>query len=322
MNVAVWGRCAAFLMAAAAVAGQKSPASDWMSDAKVGAFMHFLPGPSNFQLVDKFDVPAVAKQVSDSGVRYFVLTLGQNSGFMNAPNAAYGAVTGYAPGERCAARDLPMELAAALKPYGIRLMLYLPCQTPNGDLRAVRAFGLTETPVNGDRKIDLAFAQKWAQVIREWSDRYGDRVSGWWFDGGYAWVGFNDEIARVYAEAAKHGNPNAVVTFNPGVSLKRWTDAEDYTAGELNEPFPHTCGGRWMEGSQWHVLTFLGKTWGRRDTRYSDGQWTQWVGGVTSRGGAVTLDLGPNYDVSAAPAGTFSDTQLKQLRAIVDAARN
>jgi len=41
----------------------------------------------------------------------------------------------------------------------------------------------------------------------------------------------------VYAAAAKSGNPKAVVTFNPGVSLKRWTAAEDYTAGELNEPF-------------------------------------------------------------------------------------
>ena len=292
-----------------------------MAEAKIGAFMHFLPGASNYPLVGAFDVPAVAKQLADSGVRYFVFTLGQNSGYMNSPNVAYGAVTGYAPGERCSKRDLPQELAAALKPYGIRLMLYLPCQTPNGDLRAVSAFGLPETPANGDRKIDRAFAQKWVAVIREWSDRYGDEVSGWWFDGGYGHVGFNSEIARVYAEAAKHGNPKAVVTFNPGVSLKRWTDAEDYTAGELNDPFTHPCGGRWLEGSQWHALTFLGSRWGARDTRHSDEAWAKWVGEVTAKGGAVTLDLGPNYDAAAAPVGTFSEAQLKQLRAIVDAAR-
>jgi hypothetical protein len=214
-----------------------------------------------------------------------------------------------------------MELAAALKPCGVRLLLYLPCQTPNGDLQAVRAFGLPETPVNGDRKIDLAFARKWAEVIKEWSDRYGDAVSGWWFDGGYEWVGFNSEIAKMYAEAAKHGNPQSVVTFNPGVSLKRWTAAEDYTAGELNEPFTHPCDGRWLEDSQWHVLTFLGKTWGKRDTRYPDALWAKWVGAVTSKGGAVTLDLGPNYDPAAAPVGTFDEAQVKQLRAIVRAAR-
>ena len=292
-----------------------------MTDAKVGAFMHFLPGASTFPLVEKFDVPAVAKQLADSGVRYFVFTLGQNSGYMNAPNAAYDAVAGYAPGERCSKRDLPRELATALKPYGIRFMLYLPCQTPNGDLRAVHAFGLPETPLHGDRKIDVAFAQKWADVIREWSDRYAEAVSGWWFDGGYGQVGFNAEIARAYAAAVRHGNPQAVVTFNPGVSLKRWTDSEDFTAGELNEPFTHPCAGRWLDGSQWHVLTFLGKTWGKRDTRYTGEEWAKWVGSVTAKGGVVTLDLGPNYDASLAPVGTFSEGQLKQLRTIVDAAR-
>lgn len=321
MNAFLRGICLAFLTAVAVTAGEKNPATDWMAEAKVGAFMHFLPGESNFPLVEKFDVPAVAKQLADSGVRYFVFTLGQNSGYMNSPNAAYGAVTGYAPGERCSKRDLPMELAAALKPYGIRFMLYLPCQTPNGDLRAIRAFGLPEAPVNGDRKIDPAFAQKWAGVIREWSDRYGGAVSGWWFDGGYPWVGFGSDIARVYAAAVKHGNPKAVVTFNPGVSLKRWTGAEDYTAGELNDPFTQPCGGRWLDGSQWHVLTFLGKSWGARDTRHPDEEWIKWVGEVTAQGGAVTLDMGPNYNASVAPVGTFSEAQLKQLRLIVNAAR-
>jgi hypothetical protein len=321
MNRVTRAFCAFVLIAGFVTAGERNPASDWMVEAKVGAFMHFLPGASNFPLVGTFDVQAVEKQLAESGVGYFVFTLGQNSGYMNAPSAAYGAVTGYAPGERCSTRDLPMELAAALKPHGIRLMLYLPCQTPNGDLRAVRAFGLPEAPVSRDRKIDLAFAQKWAGVIREWSDRYGDAVSGWWFDGGYEWVGFNSGIARVYAEAAKHGNPKALVTFNPGVSLKRWTDAEDYTAGELNDPFSYSCEGRWLGGSQWQVLTFLGKSWGARDPRHPDAAWTPWVSAVTAKGGAVTLDMGPNYDAAVAPVGTFSEAHMKQLRLIVRAAR-
>jgi hypothetical protein len=309
----------AFLMAGAVGAEEKNAATDWMFAAKVGAFMHFLPGST--EAVSRFDVDGVARQLAESGVRYFVFTLGQNSGFMNAPNATYERLAGYAPNARCSARDLPLELAEALASRGIRLLLYLPCQTPNRDLQAIQAFGLPEKPVNGDRKIDAAFAQKWAQVIREWSDRYGDRVSGWWFDGGYAGVGFNGEIARTYAEAAKHGNPKSVVTFNPGVSLKRWTDAEDYTAGELNEPFAHACAGRWLDGSQWHVLTFLGKTWGRRDTRFTDEQWAAWGAAVTAKGGCVTLDLGPNYDASAAPVGTLDAAQLRQLKAVAYASR-
>ena len=316
-----WVYAAVLLAAGATTAAERNPATDWMPEAKVGAFMHFLPNAANFALVDKFDVPAVAKQLADSGVGYFVFTLGQNSGYMNAPNAAYDAAAGTAPGARCAKRDLPRELAAALRPHGIRFLLYLPCQTPNRDLPAIRAFGLPETPANGDRKIDAAFAEKWARVIREWSDRYGDTVSGWWFDGGYARVGFNSEISRVYAAAAKHGNPRAVVTFNPGVSLKRWTDAEDYTAGELNDPFGVPCAGRWLDGSQWHALTFLGGHWGARDVRHPDAAWAKWVGEVTAMGGAVTLDCGPNYDPAAGPVGTLCEAQLKQLRTIVAAVR-
>ena len=99
-----------------------------------------------------------------------------------------------------------------------------------------------------DQPIDLEFARKWAEVIQEWSDRYGDKVAGWWFDGGYEHVRFNEAIAEVYATAVKHGNPNAIVTFNPGVRLIRHTQAEDYTAGELNDPFNRapslTLGGR------------------------------------------------------------------------------
>jgi hypothetical protein len=318
---AVFVVCTVAVCALAVTAGERNPATDWMPAAKVGAFMHFLPGESNFAGVEKFDVPAVTKQLVDAGVRYFVFTLGQNSGYMNAPNDTYETIAGYAANERCAKRDLPMELALALKPHGIRFMLYLPCQTPNRDLQAIRAFGLSETPAKGDRKIDLVFAKKWAHVIREWSDRYGDHVSGWWFDGGYAWVGFTNEIAQVYADAAKHGNPNAVVTFNPGVSLKRWTDVEDYTAGELNEPFTHTCESRWLDRSQWHVLTYLGKTWGKRDTRYTDEQWARWVAAVTANGGCVTFDLGPNDSDEKSPVGLLDEAQLRQLRTIVNAAR-
>mgnify|MGYP003587274338 CR=1 FL=1 len=42
---------AAALLAAAATAGDKNPATDWMAQAKVGAFMHFLPGATNVKLL-------------------------------------------------------------------------------------------------------------------------------------------------------------------------------------------------------------------------------------------------------------------------------
>ena len=303
-----------------AQAEPNNPNTDWFRDAKYGIFMHFLPADSKgLALVGQFDVESLAGQLHQAGAKYFVLTLGQNSGYFNSPNATYDRYTGYVAGERCAKRDLPMDLYRALQPKGIRLMLYLPCQAPNEDGRAQRAFGLPEG--NQDQPIDLAFARKWAEVIGEWSERYGDKVAGWWFDGGYEHIHFNEAIAAIYARAVKRGNPKAIVTFNPGVRVVHYTQAEDYTAGELNEPFGHIPTSRWLEGSQWHALTFLGASWGRRNTRYASHQWADWVKAVTSRGGVVTLDMGPNYDSKAGSVGALDSAQLKQIEAVKAALR-
>ena len=294
--------------------------TDWFHAAHYGVFMHFLPGDAQgLERVREFDVEALARQLEAAGAGYFVLTLGQNSGYFNSPNAAYDRLAGYAPGARCAQRDLPLAVYRALRPRGIRLLLYLPCQVPNRDRQAQAAFGLPVGPA--DQPIDLAFARKWARVIQEWGDRYGDKVAGWWFDGGYAHIHFSEAIAQVYARAAKHGNPKAIVTFNPGVRVIHYTAAEDYTAGELNEPFDQLPAGRWLDGSQWHALTFLGSGWAQRNTRYTTAQWAAWVGAVVDQGGVVTLDLGPNYDPQAGPIGSLAPAQLQQVQAVRDRVR-
>jgi hypothetical protein len=290
-------------------------AADWLKDARLGVFMHFLPGDAQrLAKVDDFDVSALTRQLKAMGASYFVLTLGQNSGFFNSPNTVYDRFLGSTPGERCARRDLPLDVHCALQPEGIRLMLYLPCQTPNGDPRAQKAFGLPEG--RKDQPIDEEFAHKWASVIHEWSARYGDQVAGWWFDGGYQHIHFNEAIARIYADAVKRGNSKAIVTFNPGVRLLRHTRAEDYTAGELNEPFDVVPTSRWVDGSQWHALTYLGSSWSRRDTRHPTQRWVKWIRTVVEKGGAVTLDLGPNWNPAEGPIGSLDEAQVAQVKAI------
>lgn len=298
-----------------APAAQPGSQAGWLHDARLGAFMHFLPGDAaGFATVKDFDAVALAQQLDAMGAKYFVFTLGQNSGYFNAPNAAYDRITGYQPGQRCAQRDLPLDLYQALHAKGIRLMLYLPCQAPNRDAQAQKAFGLAQG--GKDQRIDPAFAKRWAEVIYEWSARYGDKVAGWWFDGGYQHIGFNEDIAGVYAAAVKRGNPKAIVTFNPGIKLIRYTQAEDYTAGELNDPFKVVPTSRWVDGSQWHALTFLGTTWGKRDTCQPTERWREWFQKVVARGGVVTLDLGPNRDPKAGPIGAISKEQAEQFRAL------
>ena len=83
--------------------------------------MHVLPSDdATLREIGDFDVERLAQQLDTAHVRYSCLTLGQNSGYFNAPNAAYDRISGYQPGERCSARDLPLDLHRALSARNIR----------------------------------------------------------------------------------------------------------------------------------------------------------------------------------------------------------
>jgi hypothetical protein len=292
-----------------------NPNTDWLKHARYGVLMHFLPSDAkSLLLVDQFDVDVLAGQLESMGAKYLVFTLGQYSGYYNAPNAALDKRVGYAPGERCSKRDLPSDLHRVLGAKGIKLMLYLPCQVGNGDARAQAAFSLP--PGRKEQPLNHAAADKWAEVIKEWSDRYGDRVAGWWFDGGYPQLGFDDTMAWAYSDAAKHGNPKAIVTFNATIGPGRATEAEDFTAGETEDPFSLLPASRWLEDSQWHVLTYVGKRWAARDTRFASERWADWAVKVAAKDGVMTLDMGPNYDPSAGPVGSLATEQIAQVKAI------
>jgi len=295
----------------------RNPATDWMVGG-CGAFAHYLVGKEMFDRIGEFDVQGLAKQIVDMRPDWFCITLGQNSGYMCSPNDTYERICGYPKGSHCSTRDIPAELIAALKPSGIKVMLYLPCQTPNRDLHAVKAFGFPAEKANHDRVINVAAARRWAEVIEEWSRRYGKDVVGWWFDGSYRWIRFNDEIAELYTAAVKRGNPDAIVAFNEGVRspVRRWTLAGDYLAGEVNEPLKESCGGRWFDDRQWHVLTFAGSFWGRPECRYDDRQWIEWMSPILKNGGAVTIDLAIDR-----PTGRLNENQAAQLTRIFKACR-
>jgi hypothetical protein len=286
--------------------------TDWLSEAKYGIMMHWLLGSGNKNLNSLFDVNYLADQLSDAGAKYLIITLGQNSGYYNSPNETYDAYTGYDAGDRLSARDLPMELFDALNSRGIKLMLYLPSQVANQDPNAQQKFGLPTGAT--DQPVNMEFAMKWAQVIQEWSDRYGSKISGWWFDGGYAQVNYTQDIFDVYTNAVKHGNHNALVAYNPGIILVPHATSEDYTAGETNEPFSLIPEDRFIGGEQWHVMTYLGSNWLGRAPRNTSQEWINWLTQVFAKGGAVDIDAGPNYDPNAAPVGSISEEMLVYFR--------
>ncbi len=122
--------------------------TDWLKEAKWGVFMHYM-GDTVFKgdqltvenwnkAVDAFDVKGLAEQLASAGAGYFVLTLGQNSGFYCSPNSTYDKLTGITP-SKCARRDLVSDLSEALRAKRIRLMVYLPSGAPDRDREAMKA---------------------------------------------------------------------------------------------------------------------------------------------------------------------------------------
>ncbi len=312
------------LMALAACAGAQNRAA-WMQDAQWGVMTHYLADwqarthhlTMNVEewnrLVDGFDVDLMARQLAAVGARYYQVTIGQNSGYYLSPNATYDKIVGIQP-SKCSRRDLVADLADALAKRGIRLLVYLPSGAPAGDKAADTALEWQNGP-HPNRE----FQRKWEQVIREWSLRWGKKVAGWWFDGCY----FPNTMYRSpeapnfasFAAAARAGNPDAAVAFNPGVFYRMIsiTPYEDFTAGEIDKPelvtIPRAADGK-IDGTQIQMLSYLGTTWGVGTPRFTAEEAIAYTRKVRQAGGAVT------WDVPVELNGAISQPFLDQLTAL------
>lgn len=303
--------------------------TDWFKNSKWGVFLHFLAAPASStggddfpvdkwnKRVESFDVLGLANQLEAVGAKYVILTLGQNTGHYCSPNETYDAIAGIKP-SKCSRRDLVCDLSDALNPKEIRLLVYFTGGAPGCDLAAIEKL---EWKKEGGRQAE--FQMKWEAVIREWSLRWGRKVSGWWIDGCY----YADDMYRhdnppnfqSFAQAMKAGNPDSIVAFNPGIKnpVISMTEYEDYTAGEINMAFPvfdkyHPVIDRWVNGAQYHILSFLGDGWGVGFPRFPD----EFVAGFTKytnqRQGVVS------WDVPATENGLIPRPFLTQLAALGD----
>lgn len=327
MSVAPRFALAADASNSAPEATAKSHRAAWMRDARWGVMSHYLADwrehadkePRSVEhwndLIDHFNVEKLADQLKSVGAGWYLISIGQNSGYYLSPNATYDQITGIKP-SKLSHRDLVADLATALKSRGIRLMVYLPSGGPAGDREARTALQWQDGPHR-----NAEFQRHWEAIIREWSLRWGDKVSGWWFDGCY-WPNtmYRTEEApnfASFAAAARAGNPASIVAFNPGVVYRTiaMTPYEDYMAGEIDKPdnwSPRHIFDGVIDGDQVHILTFLGERWGQGAPRFTTDQILAFSDKVAGQGGVVTWDTPLQKD------GTFSPEFLAQLRAIGD----
>ncbi len=298
-----------------------NPNTDWFHKAGWGVFVHYLEDLQNNPAelhslgkrtpwdacVKEFDTEKFAEQIAQTSAGYVIFTMHQRTRFLIAPNATFDRLSGYQPGEACATRDLVLDLHTSLSKRGIRLMLYWTGDGPREDAQAAKALGWSE-------KVSEDYVRHWAAVAREYGERYQDKVAGWWCDGCYPWIGYEEKRLGILGEALKAGNPKRIIALNVGVQdkVRAYSQHEDFTTGEQNE-FKDIPEGRWVNGEQWHVLSFLGSSrqgWGQPGTKYTKQQLADYVRKVNERGGVVSIDVLLFRD------GSLDRSQWEMLKAV------
>lgn len=234
--------------------------TSWMTKGKYGIFMHYqyrillnysirtdpiMPNASQMtseqwnKFVDGFDVKGFADQMAEARIGWVLFCIDDHFfGWQCAPNKAFCEYTGYAPGEKCSRRDLIKDLAGALKPKSVKLICYFAgLNGYNKEPRisaglcdgTPRGFYNEKTPPSAEsRKRRLA-------ILKEYTDRYKDKIAGWWFDGVQLNT-YNDNPYdwRKINSIVRTANPKAVIAFSYGKNEFACVKAgiDDYTAGD------------------------------------------------------------------------------------------
>ncbi|OKS87028.1 alpha-L-fucosidase [Mucilaginibacter polytrichastri] len=259
--------------------------------------------------VNSLNVNLIADQASKMKAEYVIFTTQQADQFLCLPNATYEKMTGYKRGEVTPNRDLISDLYTALAKKHIKLFLYATGDGPRADRKA--SLALHNPSINPDAKpntfnVDQQWVTSWSTIIRSISLKYKNKISGWWIDGCYPFIGYNKKFLIQMVAAAKAGNKNALVGLNSGPADKVVVYNVDgynignYTAGESNK-FEDLPAVKSKKGVQWHILSYLGSNWAQPGLRYSPEYMSLYINKIAKANGMVTVDLNLRRDGSIDP---------------------
>ncbi|MCE5328101.1 MAG: DNRLRE domain-containing protein [Planctomycetaceae bacterium] len=221
---------------AAGVAAAAASKTDWLFNARWGVSVLYSTGKGGN------DAAAWEATVKDFDVKGLVKQLVElKAGYLMIAARQAGAPP-LAPETRgdklFPARDVIAELADELAANKIALILMMPLGN-EADVKAVA----------------------------ELSKRYGKKVGAWWFDNRDA----TGEVFKSAADAARSGNPEALISISGGVPHARKSPVEDFTNGQEMNAGGLECESRIVQGLQWHTLAFLGY---RRSDKWKAGGYT------------------------------------------------
>jgi hypothetical protein len=316
----------------------------WMTQAKFGLFMHYqyrillgtcirtkpqFPEPAQMtarqwnEFVDGFDVQGFAGQMAAARVGWVMFCLDDHYfAWPCAPNQAFSRFTGYAPGEKCSRRDLILDLADALNAKGVKLICYFAGL--NGYMKDPQTYEGLKDDGKAETAPSAESRRRRLEVLKEYCERYKDKVAGWWFDGmefdSYSEAP-NDwqEIGSIVRAA----NPKAVIAFSAGNNeqarirqgLDNFTGGDTWSKQDLKKLTPELWPAQ--GGLLWHGKIYCGNVYhGLGETnQFSDEELIDWIKTCNRQGGVCTLDW--PFDPKTGLLKSFGLAQLKRITAAV-----
>ncbi len=272
------------------------------------------------EYANDFDLPAFVEMVKGTGASYVIWSITWCEYLMCAPIKSVDRYLGHS--ENTSTRDLIGEMADALKKEGIKFMLYYH----RGEIHQVPWFQGEDYPHEefskrgtGDRSV---FFDSWVEIITEIGERYGDRVDGWFIDGGFVY--YPAPYERM-GQAMRAGNPNRITSWNSWYIVK-YTDFQDASFGEGSRGGrgPHSAGpnsdGRYISGQYkgllQHGMFEMENAWGvKQPNQYIKTKITpeQGVKIVTN---ARTNSAPVSFNMMMYEDGSVSEDSLKVFEAI------
>ncbi len=315
----------------------------WMPRGTFGVMTHYLVTPqgdtpeaktADFnRIVEQFDLDYFIHQFKATGADWLIFTLGQNTAYLCSPSPYLDAKL---PG-RTPRRDLALELAQRLDAIGKRLILYFPSE---------QAFPPPFGEIHGAPSAE--YTNDYLEFLRQYSLKFGKLHHGWWFD---SCSRHPDEYWTRYLDAARAGNPDAVVAFSgaefcTGGPINPVSRLEDYHAGEIHlledgkirrdflppgseiivtadrklrkrgqEARYYMPDGPTLDGVQWHCLLPIDLTFNpaipNQFCHYTDKELIQFVREIKKVGGAITINV--PIDVTNGRIPDDSHSQLVRL---------
>lgn len=221
-----------------------APTQDWYQKSRYGVMVHYTWGDSSYHqtifsdgtvpasanaLANAFDATRFAADIAAFGAEYVIFTAWHYAMHALYPSAVMDAVI---PGHSTT-RDVIQDLINALRPHGIRLMLYVhatvggvltgPEQTATGWLDATNNYAVWRGFI--------------VNLVTELGQRYGDQLDGMWLDatrGSLFYDRFPDP--SILRDALRMGSATRVIVCNNADDSSRPTTVADHPVREYNPP--------------------------------------------------------------------------------------